>query len=207
MYDSTTGYELKIVGGQEQPNLQVLMHHNQEYSLYLANRNSYLACSIKIEIDGKEIGTFQLPAGGSGEVSHPVDSDRRFVFVRIGTTQAQAGELFNVDRNKQGLVSAMFIPEKGVRQNGMKGGMFDAADKYDGLDETELRRGKQKSIGAGGTVLGAHTHHQYDRARTELDLDFDRAFTIHLRMVAIDDEPAIVPLRSERRSNPVPPVA
>ncbi len=102
-------FSVRIVGGKEVAGGYVEMHHGRQYSLCLHNGYAGRA-DAHVEIDGKHVGTWRLPAGQSITLERPQHDAGRFTFYRVNSPEAVQAALDPCDPNL-GLVKVTFTPE------------------------------------------------------------------------------------------------
>jgi hypothetical protein len=209
-----SGYSVRVTGGRERDGY-VELDHLQPYSLVLHNRQP-TSCDATVTVDGRDIGTWRLPAHGVITVERPADGHGRLTFIRAGTPEAFAAQLPQDDT--LGLVRVDFIPVRPLPAwvpfyvptfKHPEGETFssgahttpDAPPTY--ASSTTLACSMSTSHSArsarsGGTVLTGDKF-----ASTPLmERDYTGMVTIYLRLVA-REEAAVRPLRG--RSTPIPP--
>ena len=172
-------YEITIPQAVEK-NGYCILNHGQEFSIKISNYES-TRCNVKIEVDGKDIGTFRLNAGQTSNLEHPVQHQHKFVFCIEGTLKGKIAGLDKIPSEKLGLIKAQFLPEK-VKET-LAGG---------------------SNFAAGGTAAGGISTQVYGRA-SPMDVDITKAVTIYLRLVGKTPSD-IVPPKAMPRSTPVPPL-
>lgn len=181
-------FGLFVRDGKEVEGGYVQMQHNTEYKLHLLNSGSEDA-DATITIDGTDVGTFRIAKHSRAIIGRPVHAQRNFLFLKAGTSEAQqAGLQVN---NSLGLITVKFIPAK-------KEEFVLLGPKYLSYNPT---RGGMKGASAGGTGLGSTSDQSFVNA-SRLELDHSRAVTLHLRLICVEPQPAIIPLRPS--STPIP---
>jgi hypothetical protein len=214
-------FSVRVVGGDEVSSGYVEMVHGQVYKLCLRN-NRRVRCDARVEIDGKNVGTWRIPARDTITLERPAHDDGQFTFYEVGTPEARKAHL-NVFSDDLGLVRVTFSPEKVRRVNQLisidevhvyntpqwsnTGAQFYGAEMgaedsgvplaYAGGGGTQSRA---KSLNAGGTGLSGRSKQQFGTCGP-IKYDMEQQTTINLRLVAVKDEPR--PLTAH--SNPVPP--
>lgn len=88
----------------------VYLNHLDEYQLQLRSFDRR-RCDAKVEIDGKEIGTFRLDGVDNIVVSRSVVDRGKLTFLRNGTQEFFDAALDKVSRADRGLVKVTFYPE------------------------------------------------------------------------------------------------
>jgi hypothetical protein len=217
-------FSVRVVGGDEVSSGYVEMVHGQVYKLCLRN-NRRVRCDAKVEIDGKDVGTWRIPAREAVTLERPAHDTGQFTFYEIGTPEARKAHL-NVFSDDLGLVRVTFSPEKVRRVNQLTsiyevhayntpqwsntGAQFYGAEmgmsaEFGGEPIVACAGGggtqsRAKSLNAGGTGLSGKSNQQFGTVGP-IKYDMEQQTTINLRLVAIKDEPR--PLTAH--SNPVPP--
>jgi len=159
----------------ETPDGYVSMAHKQTYAIELTNYNS-LSAEAEISIDGRMVGSYMLRKNSSFALEHPSKSNKKFTFLASNTPEAQTAQLGCIAKDKLGVVSVKFIPEKPK----MPTIPFCVDDN--------LYRGDTKSLGAsrglssGGTGLSGHSDQQF-RTVAGLDRDENNTTTLELRLI------------------------
>lgn len=144
----------------------VYMDHMQKYEIRL---NSMFPgrTDAKVVIDGKEIGTFRVEANSKITLERSANDTGRFTFIKNRTDEFYEMDLDRVSRENFGLISVTFYPEiRGYRY---------------GEIEVPSYRGRKTSY-AGGTALSGTSGQRFVDA-DRVPLDYNRAVTIHLRLV------------------------
>ena len=172
---------------------QVQMVHGQAYGIRCWN-NWDRRCRVTIEVDGVNVGRFQMSAHDDDVIYHPARDQGCFTFYKLGSAEGKDSAL--QDDEQLGLVKATFVPEK-IQPQGWA--IADDEPVYRGGDGSKgiATRG----VSAGGTGLSGQSGQQFG---TAMPMEEDRSQTtvIHLRLVCVEaksDRPR--PLRS----NAIPP--
>lgn len=214
-------FSLRIVGGTETPGGYVEMQHARPYKIMLHNHRN-VRCDVALEIDGKPVGTFRVPAGLAISVERPLNDEGCFTFYKVGSPEAAQAGLAQGDPNL-GLVRAVFTPEKPVRVRPLRTTIWTGAIKsWPGNDQWfstcedsgDCVRGSLTysaqnvsvagaacSYTAGGTGVSGHSDQQFVSV-AEMDLDYTQQTAICLRLVASDYSG---PRPLTAFSTPVPP--
>jgi hypothetical protein len=194
-------FSLQIPEGNEVRDQYVEMRHGQTYSLSMRNDRS-VPCDAVVNIDGQSVGTWRINAHSSIRIERPADKARLFTFYKLGSSESHQAGLS--DDDSLGLVSVEFIPAKPapevMRGWGQTKGFDSPPDAYESYGAKGGSFGGP-SRSAGGTGLSGASSQQFTTA-SALDYDRANAFTIHLRLVAVDAAPLIEPLTP--RSTPIP---
>jgi hypothetical protein len=204
----------------------VYLKHGDVYAISLANKINE-ENDVSIKIDGKEVGVWRLSANSSGRIERSIDDRGCFTFYELGSSEAVQTDLVSVPKEELGLIQVTFIPEKVSRHPGVPAVDMDCSYRGSkGISEgfkggerggsTDLsfqssRGGRGQSIdsgmrrGAGGTGLSGRSNQEFGRA-LPMELDYDRAVIISLRLVAIKlNEPKPLRAVSSVIANHVPP--
>lgn len=181
-------FSVNVLGGREVRDGYVEITHGQIYSLRLRNDRS-VRCDARVEIDGKDVGTFRLNAHSGFALERPLNDEGHFTAYRPGTAGVTSGP-------DLGLIRVTFTPEKPpvhhvyrsscdiVGERAIPQASLTMASAYSGI----------------GTGLSGHSDQQFHSVAA-LDYDYAQQTVIHLRLVEADSGPR--PLISV--SNPVPP--
>ena len=102
-------FELCIVNGLElRGSSEVQLRHGQTYQLALTNHGA-LRCDVFLEIDGKDMGAWRIPAAETIFLERPLRQEGRFTFFRLDSPEAKATGI--PKEGTAGKVSAWFLPE------------------------------------------------------------------------------------------------
>ncbi len=194
-------FEVRIHPGAETADGYVEMYHNTQYALRLTN-HWQVRCDAQVEIDGKSVGTWRIPARQTICLERPAHDTGRFTFYKMGTPEATQAQLQYHD--KLGLVQVTFTPEK--RRRPVYRPMMDAMEA-ESLCESAGGSGFFKSKctrSAGGTGLSGRSSQRFGVAN-QIEYDYSQQAAISLRLVcqeAYVDE--IRPLNPAPHANPAP---
>ncbi len=193
-------FEVNIHPGTETTDGYIEMYHNTQYTLALTNHKR-VRCDAQVEIDGKPVGAWRIPAGQTIRLERPVHDTGRFTFYKMGTPEAAQAQLQY--HNKLGLVQVTFTPEK--RRPVYRPAM-DAMEA-ESLCESAGGSGSFKSKcarSAGGSGLSGRSSQRFGVA-DQIEYDYSQQTVISLRLVCrepyVDD---IRPLNPAPHANPVP---
>ena len=183
----------KAIAPAENDNGQVEMAHGQVYGVRCIN-NWDRRCQVTIEVDGVNVGRFQMSAHDDDVIYHPARDQGCFTFYKLGSAEGKDSAL--QDDEQLGLVKATFVPEK-IQPQGWA--IADDEPVYCGGDGSKgiATRG----VSAGGTGLSGQSGQQFGTAMP-IEEDRSQITVIHLRLVCVEaksDRPR--PLRS----NAIPP--
>lgn len=203
-------YSVVISEGVETSEGYVKMSHGSQYVIRVRNRKGS-RCNAAVMVDGKEIGTFRLNGYGHLELERPPDDTGRFTFYRLGSNEARQAGLGNVNKLELGLIQVTFTPEKPpvslaswsapyaereVTRRGMVGSL--------GEPEASVSFGATPAgAAAGGTGLSGHSNQGFVNVAS-MNLDYDNAVTISLRLIADDDIRPLKPVSSNQTLVPPP---
>jgi hypothetical protein len=192
-------YEVKVPEGRESEGY-VYLRHNTQYTIVLSNQ-APTPCDAKVQIDGREVGLWRVPALKSMVVERPVHETGRLTFYEVGSREAQKAGISESDQ--LGLLTVIFTPEKHEPRGG--GQMMSApADQWAGETLYMAPPASSKKRGhAGGTGLSGKSDQEF-RDADPIEYDESKAVTIHLRLVGEPDEPR--PMFQRETAVP-PPVA
>jgi hypothetical protein len=218
------GFSVKVLGGNETPGGYVEMTHGKTYKLYLRNNLNNLRCDARVEIDGKHVGTFRIPAGGQIKLERPVHDEGLFTFYKLGSAEARQSQLDSGSPDI-GLIKVTFIPEvpqvtyvytsvapaQMIWRHPKTPGnpdapIFTTTAMYNcataGTASFASPPTTLTSYSAGGTGLSGHSDQDFVPADS-ITPDYSRETTIHLRLVCKDDSNTPRPLTAY--STPIPP--
>lgn len=183
-----------------------LLGHNTVYSIVVGNFHKTLKAIAEIEIDGVQVGRFQLRPDEVMEIERPAKVERKFTFVNKDSQLGKQGGLHEKMDSKLGRCKLVFrqeIPSMDVpvyRRTFTDGfhsvpdycrtstdGFHDVPDGYTryGSHESEI----VESDGTGGTVLGDESNQTFVRVT---EVKTEKVCTCKFRMALW---PAAVPLR------------
>ena len=198
-------FSLTIHPGKEQPGGYVELEHNTKYIINLRNSNR-LRCDAKVEIDGKDIGTFRLNGGRTFRLERPSNDKGCFTFYRLGSEESFKAGLRFADHEKAGLISVIFTPEREPEPSQLypKESVYrDASTTPTAGAAAGMDVNYTVNYSPGGTGLSGHSNQEFVNV-AELDYDYARRTVINIRLVLKNgDEPR--PLA--QLSTPVPPPA
>jgi hypothetical protein len=163
-------FEVVIPEGDETEVGHVCLKHGTQYSIKLRNHSERLLCNATVKIDGRSVGTWRVAQSEAITIERPLHDSGRFTFYQEGTPEAAKANIRLTD--VLGLISVIFIPEK----------------REDDPFIPRLSMAGPRPYAAGGTGLSGKSAQQFDEAE-EIEIDDERAVTIHLRLVAIQNEP------------------
>jgi len=199
-------FSVRIPEGKETHSGYVEMQHGKTYTLVLRNARD-VRCDARVEVDGKDVGTWRIPAHSSISLERPANDDGKFTFYRLDSQEAKQVGL--KDDMYAGLVQVTFTPEKHFISTPIYAkGMCDGSQKrirgnyYLGDDNSILEGSAaiSSSYKAGGTGLSGRSNQVFVDAET-IVYDYSQRTTISLRLVINESTPR--PLRP--LGNEVPP--
>lgn len=200
-------YSVVISQGVEIGDGYVKMKHRQQYVISLRNRKNS-RCNALVMVDGKEIGAFRLNGYGHTELERPPNDTGRFTFYRAGSSEAKRAGLGSVSEFELGLIQVTFTPEKkpGYQVEYWAETGEPAADAAITGDLGVAGATPRSSYNAGGTGLSGHSGQGFVNV-AEMNLDYDNAVTISLRLIADDNEiRPLMPTQSKNQTIVPPPV-
>ena len=208
------GFAVSIPEGEKTLDDYFLLSHNQNYSITLRNYSSR-KCDADLEIDGKDMGTFRVPANSCATFDRPAHDDGRFTFYEL---MSKEGNSVGLKANQNlGLVSVTFRPEVestmlfAARPPDMSLRMGQSSPSDPSTErDSDTSGAAAKSLPtlprAGGTALTGKSNQRLHDAE-QIKHDPHAAVIIHLRLgariVSRPSEPR--PLTSHPRSNKIPP--
>lgn len=218
-------FSVRVPEGKEVPGGYIELAHNTQYTLVLRN-NRNTKCDARVEIGGKHVGTFRIGMYGSLRLERPSHDDGRFTFYRVGTPEAAAVEP-NQSAPDVGLVKVTFTPGKRIQikpvpksapvyrhtyytsNTGDHWGCSTLETDHLTFSGTASHLADSSPVpcqappsgsSAGVTGLSGKSNQSFFEV-ANLDYDYTKQTTIHLRLVCMDDGPR--PLTAT--SNPIPP--
>lgn len=200
-------FSVRVVGGSETHSGYVELDHGQQYQLCLRNCRRE-KCDATVKIDGKEVGTWRIPANRSITLERPINDTGIFTFFKAGTKEAREAAL-NEGSPDLGLIEVTFIPEEKVFREAPYVPQPFCADFGEQKWRSEpqymaslcnSRRGGAQSL-SGGTGLSGKSGQQYGTTY-RITHDYSQTTTIYLRLIAREND-GIRPLTAY--SNPKPP--
>jgi hypothetical protein len=192
------------------------MKDNAQYTLVLQNKTD-IECDCEVKIDGKVVGCWRINPYDRIEIERPVNEPKKFTFLKVETAPSEAG--FVKGKSENGLVDALFIPEKrqrrplcprgvpGERYKEEEGLSFRYRDSVPtfGATATSFSVPASYSYSEGATALRGHSSQTFSNA-SHIERDTEKQVRIVLRLVAVDEEDKITPLREAHGySTAVPP--
>ncbi len=103
-------FSVKIPQGNEDASGYTALKHGTKYSIVLRN-GKQVRCNAKVEIDGKDQGTWRLDAQEIITIERPAHDSGNFTFYQLDSSESQAIGLDGADPNL-GLLKVTFTPEK-----------------------------------------------------------------------------------------------
>ena len=220
-------FSVRVIGGHEKASGYVEMRHGQVYKLSLRN-SRFRLCDVQIDIDGKDIGTWRIPANVAILLERPSNDRGQFTFYKVGTREARQAQL-DVSSDELGLIKATFTPEivRPPAVNTLLG--IDEVDTYNTKwtpitwmgDDVAFgaslgggpvvacagggrgsSAGSPKGLSAGGTGLSGKSNQRFGNTYP-IEYDYEQQTVIHLRLVSEKEDAGPRPLTA--RANPVPP--
>jgi len=210
-------FSVRIPEGAEDSGGYVELQHGQHFTVRLRNFRG-VRCDARVEVNGKDVGTFRLSSHGSACLERPGHDEGCFTFYRASSEEAStiyAGE----SPSDFGLVRVTFVPEKPISidwhyKASLCGAPKNVGSSYS-LGNDVLRGGGSQSAmpyaampmansahqrEAGVVGLSGHSNQQFYSVGP-MNLDYSQQTVIHLRLVCVENGPR--PLTSY--STPVPP--
>lgn len=198
-------FSVRVVGGSEVSSGYVEIDHGKQFSISLRNDRS-VRCDARVEVDGKDVGTFRLSSHSSILLERPVNDESRFTAYRPNTSEGNAA---GVDPSNPdlGLIRVTFTPERYVEV--VYRGAVIPEDPWVRRSYTNKSVSNTCGLSAAcaatpysgmGVGLSGHSDQSFHTV-AQLDYDFSGQTVIHLRLVFKESGPH--PLIST--SNPVPP--
>lgn len=211
-------FAVLIPEGVEGGSGHVELAHGQVYSIRLQNCNQLRRADAEVKIDGKEVGNFRLNVGCSVTLERGAEDRGRFTFFEVGSEEAQQAEVSQVSKEDRGLVQVTFRPEKRVQvmRSSPYGGANQVGEWVNRTLGGEMRDYTSRSLGeetktCGGLAVPHNTSAgitgltgRSDQSFVQVaNLDYDETATVIITLRLVCGK-AVRPLKSIKRSNPVP---
>jgi hypothetical protein len=196
-----------------------LLRHGSIYKLKLSNQRSS-KCDAEVWIDGEKIGIWRIEARSQIIVERPAKINRKFVFLKEKSMDAQSAGIGNSADN--GLIKVIFKPEKYEDHfdwyNGISSRPFN---DYNGItsqnyvDQAQINRQSLSydavpteqygSYSHGATVLGQKSNQEFLTVQPIPNIDNANITTIMARLL-VDNENKLpfVSLRSAMHTTTYP---
>ena len=158
------------MGGRERANCpEVEMRHGQVYQLALTNHGTR-RCDATVQIDGKAVGNWRVPAGQLIVLERPPDQPGKFTFFILGTTEAQTTGIR--DNAMLGVIEVTFTPEA-------QAPLFSQRAVPKGGGANFLPAPPRALPKVGGTGLSGKSEQQYGTAE---NIEYDRGAQVAIRL-------------------------
>lgn len=190
-------FSVRIPEGKEVSDQYVEMVHGTTYSIIMRN-DRHVDCDAVVTIDGQHVGTWRINSNSNIRIERPADKPRLFTFYKLGSSESSQAGIANDD--SLGLVSVEFKPAKAPAYIS-KGARSSSIERNPYIQGEHEKSFGGLSRSAGGTGLSGSSNQSFGSA-APIDHDLAEAYTIHLRLVAVEAAPAIEPLTP--RSTPIP---
>ena len=168
------GYPIKYDNKQG----MYLLNHNEEYSILIGNCHNTLKAVFNIEVDGTEIGKFQIKPNSARVLTRPRAIDRKFIFVSRESQLGMQGGLDKKSVSDLGVCTVEIRLEKppvfhrrtpeygcpsGSRQREIRQPVSRRGAAEQCVESFKLRYecDDYQVDGVGGTVLGGRSHQEY----------------------------------------------
>jgi len=172
-------FSVRIPEGNEQGGY-VELSNGQQYKLVLSNRHS-VPCDAKVEIDGKDVGTWRIHAYDGITLERPAHDTGHFTFYQVGTPEAAQAAL-NPGDPDLGLVKVTFTPEKRRPPVNYTPGAYDAPVASGPAASFSMRGAESKGC-SGGTGLSGESRQRFVEVGS-IEYDYAQQTTIFLRLIA-----------------------
>lgn len=191
----------------------VLVPHGEEYKLRLTN-NSPTRADVSVEVDGKEIGRWRVPAHASRTIERPANIEQKLTFVSEGSLLGERAGVIS-GRQENGLVRVTFYPERYHPVNAVS--LMERLPDPLGIRAASPRRAMSprpeylmRETRSGATILGERSRQQFQDTESIRDIDQNRICEVVFRMVARESQPyraigSMSPWEFGRRSPRIPP--
>jgi hypothetical protein len=195
----------------------VLVPHGEEYKLRLTNHSPSRA-DVAVEVDGKEIGRWRVPAQQSRTIERPANIEQKLTFVTEGSLLGERAGVIS-GRRENGLVRVTFYPERYQPVNTISLmeplGLRAASPRMERKamsprSESMLAMAQMPESHSGATILGERSNQRFMDVGPIRDIDRNRVCEVVFRMVATESQPyraigSMSPQDLGRRSPRVPP--
>jgi hypothetical protein len=188
--------------------------HNSEYRVRM-NNYSGSRVNAAVKIDDESMGVWRIEPYGEIVIERPSHSDRKFVFVREGSWQANMGGVSR-GKSKNGLVEVTFVPEVCPRYGSWNAWNDDIENRSDrdflsarsatnrmsdeslnmqfassnssnsSRKEMNFSAAHNMNFSAGGTVLGNDSDQRFGNADRIIE-DKNRKVVKRVRLVVKDE--------------------
>jgi hypothetical protein len=186
-------FSVRVIGGTEQSSGYVELQNKQKYKLCLRNSRQFERCDANVEIDGKHVGTWRIPAGSSVTLERPAHDDGCFTFYQVGTEEARKAQLDELNLDL-GLIKVTFTPEIPRKRY---------VNQWLGINEVHVYKTEWTPVeGSTWSYDNCSKSNQKFWDAGEIDYDLSQRTTIYLRLVAKKDDG---PRPLVERSNKIPP--
>jgi len=176
-------FQLHKKEGQEDNKGYVILDHNTQYTLTLANHGE-LPCDAEVYIDNIVVGNWRIRPFSKTVIERPSNDNGRFTFYKEGTKEAEKAQIAS-DKN-MGLISVIFrpgvFPERIISINAYP---RDSTGKH-----------------GGGTGLSGSSKQTFKTVKP-LEYSKEKECTINIRLCASKENQDPRPLR--KSSTPIPP--
>jgi len=179
-------FQLHIKEGQEDIKGYVILNHNTQYTLTLANHGE-LPCDAEVYIDNIVVGNWRIRPFTKTVIERPSNDTGRFTFYKEGTKEAEKAQIAS-DKN-MGLISVIFRP--GIEPEKRVTFTMDAYTRVVGSDKYR-----------GGTGLSGSSKQTFKTVKP-LEYSKEKECTINIRLCASKENQDPRPLR--KSSTPIPP--
>lgn len=167
----------------------VALPSGEEYAVNLHNHHD-TRCDVELYVDGEHVGGFVIQAHETIRIERPEGKQKKFTFV--GETSRIARSVGTVVGSvKNGLVSAIFKPQKHVVYESIRGSAMVRRMS----PRESARTSAAPSFGAGVTVLGNKSDQTFQQVRGLKDdeIDWPLSTEVSVRLV-VDNERKNSPL-------------
>ncbi len=196
----------------------VLVPHGEEYKLRLTNHSPTRA-DVAVEVDGKEIGRWRVPARESRTIERPANIEQKLTFVTEGSLLGERAGVIS-GRRENGLVRVTFYPERYHPVNTVS--LIERLPDSFGFSSSAPRRAMSprsestmalapmREMRSGATILGERSNQRFQDTEPIRDIDRNRVCEVVFRMVALESQPyraigSMSPRDLGRRSPRIPP--
>ncbi len=204
-------FSVLVNEGREHGSGHVGLAHGQQYTLRLGNHGNQ-RCDARVEIDGKDMGTYRLGAYQSWNLERVSHDSGRFTFFQADSPEAATAGVGEVANEQRGLIQVTFRPERVrrydpcVETRGALGAMPHNSGTPRSFDPGTIQMDccfdRSEKTSAGITGLTGHSGQQFVTVAS-LDYDPTGEVVITLRLMQDARVDAVRKLEPAR-GNPTP---
>lgn len=149
------------------------LDNGTDYKIKLIN-NRAVPADAKVEVDGKEVGSWRIHQNSSIVVERPANLHKKFTFFSKFSMEAiDAGAI--TEESTDGLIKVTFYPKRQVKYETLP--VRSMMAPYAALAKTATR------YSPGITLYGKESQQRFSRTEPITDVDTRNITTIYLRLV------------------------